>query len=56
MNIEDIDSIILPKLTDLIYKSSDPEIRPFSIIMKHYPFPTTTEKKTLPAFVKLELS
>lgn len=42
----------IPKLTELVEQTKDPELRPFTKVLRIYPFPATQEKRRLPKINK----
>lgn len=38
----------IPKLTDLVFTTKDPDIRPFTTILRVYAYPATLEVYNLP--------
>jgi len=43
---------VIPKLTTMVEQTKDPELRPFTKVMRIYPFPVTQEKPKLPKINK----
>jgi hypothetical protein len=41
----------IPKLTDLVSMSTDPVLRPFTVIMRIYPYPMEDDKIVIPKIV-----
>lgn len=41
--------LVVPKLTDMVERSSDPDLRPFTIVRRVYPYPVDGDEVVLPA-------
>lgn len=46
--------LVVPKLTDMVERSSDPDLRPFTVVRRVYPYPVDGDEVVLPAIEKRE--
>lgn len=44
--------LIIPRLTDMVEKSNDPDLRPFTVVKRVYPYPVDGDEVMLPTIEK----